>query len=481
MSFKFPELKRPQYPSAPEVLLSALAWSVVPRHPDQAGAGLIYHRQGGRKTRKVTIEQTRPAGDGLYAFRDSLGRQQWRVLESDELPTEVAEAAAEALVGAKPRKGVGFASSGIGLAGALLQDPVGGLGAQNPPNFANLLNTMYALGGTTANGTAATRWFEVARHFSGTRHLKEIEHALAETTLKRFLPEGSWPPDGPQVDPISEPSPAPDWWQREVNEANIGTPFSWFRSSWDRLCSPEWYQVLPARRWAGWAVCVLRNAIGFTFLWEANFFIELARGIADPARDPDTVARWALSPTRPLIPYQRGGVAQMDVMPSIRKLLTRGLACRKAIIDAAGELDVVPDDLPGLVAALRARAPEGIGPALAGSVRPAGLPNLIETVRYALQERSSPDAPDHHALLKVVSRNYTHVAPAPEWIVVMSAMAANGPSDLVRLGDVQGSLEALGFKPRIDFLLEALERAGLCASAADGDEGIEINLGFGRK
>lgn len=481
MSFQFPELKRPQYPSAPEVLLSALAWSVVPRTAGLANVGLIYQRQGGKKGKRVAIEQTRPRGDGLYAFRDSLHRRQWSVRETDELPVEVAEAAAEALLGVKPPKGVGYASSAIGLAGALLQDPVGGLGVRNPPNFANLLNTMYALGGNAVDGTAATRWFDVARHFSKTPHLEDIEEALAETTLERFLPEESWPPDSPRVDPTSVPAPAPEWWQHEVVDAGIGTPFSWFRSSWDRLCSPEWYQVLPARRWASWAVCVLRTAIGFTFLWEANFFIELARGIADHARDPNTVAHWALNPTKPLIPYQRGGVAQMDVMPSIRKLLTQGLACRKAIIEGTGALEVVPNDLAGLVVALRSENTKAIKHALAGSVRPAGLPNLIETVRYALLARSSPDSSDHHALLKVVSRNYTHVAPAPEWIVVMSAMAANKPSDVVRLGDVQGSLEALGFKPRIDFLLEALERAGLCASAADGDEGIEINLGFGRK
>src|SRR5690606_7861347 len=118
------------------------------------------------------------------------------------------------------------------------------------------------------------------------------------------------------------------WWQRSVVANGVGTPFSWFRSSWDRLCSPAWFRVLPPRRWTGWAVCVLRNAIGFTFLWEANFYLQLARGIADPQRDPATVERWALSPTRPLVPYHRGGISQMDVMPSIRKLLTQGLACQ---------------------------------------------------------------------------------------------------------------------------------------------------------
>lgn len=481
MPFPFPDLKRPQYPSSPEVLLSALAWSVVPRAPEHAKTGLIYLRKGGRKSRKVAIEQTMPSGPGLEGFREQLQAQRWLVADGRDLPRVAAEAAADALLGVKPPKGVGYASSAIGLAGALLQDPVGGLAAENPPNFANLLNTMYALGGEEAAATAATRWFEVARHYSRAAHLKEIEEALAGSALSRFLPGGSWPPDSPAAVPTSKPAATPEWWQRSVVAAGVGTPFSWFRSSWDRLCSPAWFQVLPPRRWTGWAVCVLRNAIGFAFLWEANFYLQLARGIADQQRDPATVARWALSPTRPLVPYQRGGISQMDVMPSIRKLLTQGLACRQAIIEAATSLDHEPADLPELVVSLRKQDQSAINAALTRAIRPKGLQNLIETVRYALQARSSEEAPDHHALLKVVSRNFTHVAPAPEWIVVMSAMAAEGPADVVRLGDVQRSLEVIGFKPRIDFLLEELERAGLCASAADGDEGIEINLGFGRK
>lgn len=481
MAFAFPDLKRPQYPSSPEVLLSALAWSVIPRASGHNETGLIYQRKESRAKRGVVIEQTMPRDQVLEDFRASLQSNGWTTATGGDLPRVVAEAAADAMLGVKPPKGVGYASSAIGLAGALLQDPIGSLATKNPPNFANLLNTMYALGGSADGQTAASRWFDVAHHYSATGKLKALEDALAGTTLKRFLLDGVWPPRAPQVAKASVPEPAPSWWQEDVVSAGVGTPFSWFHSSWNRLCSPEWYTILPPRRWAGWAVCVLRNAIGFTFLWEANFFLELARGIADHERDPATVARWALNPTRPLVPYQRGGIAQMDVMPSIRRLLTQGLACRKAIIEAASKLSDEPNDLASLVEALRAANPKSINAALGGGGDKGGLSNLIETVRYSLLARSALDTPDHHALLKVVSRNYTHVAPAPEWIVVMSAMAATGPSDVVRLGDVQRSLEDIGFKPRIDFLLGELERAGLCASASDGDEGIEINLGFGRK
>ena len=190
MTFAFPDLKRPQYPSSPEVLLSALAWSVVPRASEHSETGLIYQRKESRAKRGVTIEQTMPRGQGLDDFRASLQSNDWTTAAGGDLPRVVAEAAADAMLGVKPPKGVGYPSSAIGLAGALLQDPIGSLATKNPPNFANLLNTMYALGGAVGGQTAAVRWFDVARYYSEAGKLKGLEDALAATTLNRFLPDG---------------------------------------------------------------------------------------------------------------------------------------------------------------------------------------------------------------------------------------------------------------------------------------------------
>jgi hypothetical protein len=110
-------------------------------------------------------------------------------------------------------------------------------------------------------------------------------------------------------------------------------------------------------------------------------------------------------------------------------------------------------------------------------------PRLIaEAVRYALLCRTgtSQSESDDFGLLRIIGRNKVQVDPAPEWIVAMSALSVNDPSKGVFLGDVLKSVGALGLRPRIDHLAGILERAGLCAGAADGDEGIEIDLGFGR-
>ena len=240
MAFTFPDLKRPQYPSSPEVLLSALAWSVTPRASGCHETGLIYQRKESLANRGVAIEQTMPRGQVLEDFRASLQAYGWADGKGGDLPIVVAEAAADAMLGVRPPKGVGYASSAIGLAGALLQDPVGSLATKNPPNFANLINTMYALGGNADGQTAASCWFDAAYHYSTVGKLKRLEDALAATTLKRFLSEGVWLPTAPQAVKGTVPDLAPSWWQEDVVSRGVGTPFSWFYTSWNRLCSPEW-------------------------------------------------------------------------------------------------------------------------------------------------------------------------------------------------------------------------------------------------
>jgi hypothetical protein len=172
----------------------------------------------------------------------------------------------------------------------------------------------------------------------------------------------------------------------------------------------------------------------------------------------------------------------MDVMPAIKQLLAKGLACRNAILAHAAAAKGDLSSPAELVKAIRkspdAKTIPALSGALSGSGDVGGLKNLKETVVYSLLSRASIDTPDNHSILRKVRRNYTHVVPGPEWIVVMSATAAPTPGSVLRLGDVRRSLDSLGLKPRIDFLLGELERAGLCASSPDGDEGIEINLGF---
>lgn len=476
MPFELFELRRPQYPPSPEILLSALAWSLVERAKGTEHQGLIYLRHG-RVRRGVSITSTFPQKETLEAYRQALVAAGVRDANGD-LSLDEARACALALKGMAVEKSAGTATSAIGVGVALMQDPIGGLAVANPPNFAHLFNTMYVLGGGVGQ-TAAERWYEAAKQYSHERRLAAIEQPLVQCVLAKFIEGGVSQLSNPRPSRSSIPPVAPEWWRREVIDAGIGTPFSWFRTSWDRLCSPEWYEVLPARRWTSWALCTLRTALGFTFLWEAHFFSELARGALERDRAESHVVQRALCPPNPLIPYQRGSISQMDVMPAIKRMLAQGQACRKAIEAALQKERQVFASLAEFVAWLRQSSREGLEQALGGGGDTSGSQNLEETVRYALLQRGADSTADQNGLLRVVSKRFTHVAPGAEWIVVMSALSTPGPTHVLRLGDVQASLEALGFKPRIDFLLGELEKAGLCATASDGDEGIEIDLEFG--
>jgi hypothetical protein len=483
MSSSFIDLRRPQYPSSPEVLLSALAWATTLRTTDKQKVGLIYERRPGSGVPKVHIEPTKPADETLTKFCDEL-RAAGLVDNDGKVPQAIGQAVANSLEGALPLKGVGFASSAVGIAGALLQDPVGGLGVQSPPNFAQLINTIYSLGASASTHTAATRWFEAASFHAKSRPLAAIEQALVTSVLAPYLQNASpWPPSSAIVSEVAQASTAPTWWVDDVLEQKLAVPFTWFRTAWDRLCSPEWYEQLPPRRWASWSVCLLRHALAFTFLWEANFFYEIAKGVVDDSNPPETVARWALVPVRPLIPYRTGTITQMDVQPTLRRMLEIGLGCMRSLHAILENEDVNFSSLAELVEHMRtgtnSTQREQIILGLSGAGDTSGMNNLLETVRYSILARESEDQPDNYGLLRTVARRFYHVAPGPEWIVVMTAMSASGPGAIVRLGDLIQGLKGLGFQPRIDFLLSQLERAGLCASAPDGDEGIEINLGFG--
>lgn len=487
MSSTFPDLRRPQYPSSPEVLLSALAWSTVPRAHDpdeEKSVGLIYGRKKSTGKRAVNIAETKPQGEALEAFCAALLEAGAHDLDG-QMPLKIGQAIANSLDGTPPSKGVGLASSSIGLAGALLQDPIGGLGVQNPPNFAQLINTIYRLGSSDAASSASEAWFGAAKYHAEGGRLHNLEVALVNSALAKYLQDSSeWPPSQPRISTLARASDAPIWWQGEVIEPNIQTPFSWFRTSWDRLCSCEWYEKLPSRRWASWAICLLRHALAFTFLWEANFYCEIAKGAVDKKTESKAVARRALVPVRPLIPYRTGTISQMDVQPTFKRMLEIGLGCMNALKALGEEVELESESLPAIIEKLRESQTDEhksrLINALSGSGEIGGMSNLLETVRYSLLARESEVQADNYSLLRNVSRRFYHVAPGPEWIVVMSAMsAADGPNSTVRLGDLIQSLKGLGFQPRIDFLLAELERAGLCASAPDGDEGIEINLGFG--
>jgi hypothetical protein len=337
---------------------------------------------------------------------------------------------------------------------------------------------------------ASELWYAaVMKVAKGTDLLRAIDAALFQSVIKANLDPKAipdWPPCARPPNELSVPDGPPRWWTgSDFDPAE--TPFGWFAESWRKLCSDEWIQALPPRRWTDWASCLIRQALAFCFLWEAHFFRVLGRYVAmENSEPPETAAARIRAAPLGLIPWATAGsIATLDIKPRMRDLLRTGHACRAAFWEWQAST-VAPKDksLVGMLSYTRKRASKALRgqlvAALDGNAKAGGLSNLIETVEYSLLcRRDTGRSADFYGFTKTVSRRFTHVAPSPEWIVVISSVAAPGPSVGCRLADVIVSLQRLGLQPRIDTLVQELERAGLCASAPDGDEGILVSPAFG--
>lgn len=491
----FSDLYRPQYPPTPDVLQSALAWSFFAPAPANGARGFIYYRESATQPKRVQIVSTRPDIPESSAWISAL-RGQGLFYDGGPVEGEVAHAAANALVGIEPLKGTGNTAAPLGLAAALLQDPSGAMGVANPPNFAALINQIYLMGSPSSTpGRASTQlaselWFQaVTKIAKGTDLLRALDAALFHSVIKANLDPKTtpdWPPGARTPNKTSVPDGPPKWWTGSDFDP-VDTPFGWFADSWKKLCSDEWILALPPRRWTDWASCLIRQALAFSFLWEAHFFRVLGRFVAiESSESPETAAARIRSAPMGLIPWATAGsIATLDIKPRVRDLLRTGLACRAAFWEWQAST-VAPKDksLIGMLNYMRQRASKALRKqlvqALDGNQEAGGLRNLIETVEYSLLcRRDTGRSADFYGFTKTISRRFTHVAPSPEWIVVISSVAAPGPSVGCRLADVIVSLQRLGLQPRIDTLVRELERAGLCASAPDGDEGILVSPAFG--
>lgn len=460
-------LLRPQYVAVPEALITALAWRVfdVKVEPDPSGrqVGLLF-RTNPKQTKTLAIRATEPEGERLRAFGEALRKEG---LKTSGDPITLARAVSNSIAGVRAGKSGSQPASPITPAFALLQNMRGLQGAKNPPDFAEIIESLYRMGlpaGTNSAG-AAQLWLAAAEHRMETDPLAGALDRAVDAALL----------DGARQRRIADRTQRAEPWQGLF----ANTPFEWFASSWNRLNDPLWVEALPARVWVDWATTVLRLAVGLGFLWEAAWYEAVAREVLR-LKSPtwDGVKASVASP----LPWKssRAGLGIRDVAPLLGLRVHRGEQIRGLLSEWLEDNGKPDEDFTSALHRMHAdeKFCDRLVEALGSRRRTASGGNLWEAVKYALKtrENSGPFA-DYYGLLQSNGRFLT-VDPGTEWMAVVASLACPGPGKPTDVGAVLASLGQLGVRPELADLIALLERAGLARGSADADQGVVVQSAF---
>jgi hypothetical protein len=458
------KINRPQYISVPEGFISSLAWKVFEwKTAHVAGekpVAMIFRAKGQTGTQHFTLWETAPDGAGLASLGEALKDAGIGPKPLD--PVTLAASVLNSVTGIRAEKSTLQAASPLTPGFALLQNMRGIQKSKNPPDLAEILESLYAFGGGEPTDGVAQRWLKAASYRC------EIDPLLAAMDLavrQNLLRDEVQLRSSVNDEATAERAAYPD------------TPFTWFHRTWNRLTSDEWVTALPARVWVDWATAVLRLALGMGFLWEAAWYETLARKILSEV--PFTMAD-VLSDVPQILPWKssRSSVSVRDVASVLVWRVHKGAGVRKLLgawLEAEAFADGAFDQaIKGMQSdsALKAELTTALG-----SQR-RHAPNTWEAIKYALQTRdvAGPFA-DYYGLLRPNGRFLT-VNPGTEWVAVVASLACRKPGGTTHVGALMDDLAELGLHPELSDVVALLERAGLARGSADADLGVQIKSAF---
>ncbi|MCC3279913.1 hypothetical protein LJ754_12210 [Arthrobacter sp. zg-Y40] len=464
-------LPRPQYVAVPEALISALAWRAYDVELDGEPIGLVYRADLGNKQPKTfTLRATEPgSNESLAKFGEALKDSG---VKSQVAPEMLARAVLNSVVGVRAEKSGKQPATPITPGLALLQNMRGLQGAKNPPDLAEIMETMYGLGGgaKSARGSMTAQWL----HATATRmEMDSLLRALDAAVDGSLLGE---PRKDAREDPMDKTAA-----RLAGSSVLAGTPYSWLARSWDTLTSRPWVEALPARVWVDWATTVLRLGVGMGFLWEAAWYETIARKLLrseGPAKGQDLVD-WLASEVGEVLPWKssRSMTSVRDVAPVLSWRIHRGDKIRRLLADELKDYPASENltqgwERLGSNGELRSDLTVALGS------KEKGANNAWEAVKYALLTRDAtgPSA-DYYGLLRSNGR-YMTVDPGTEWIAVVASLACGIPGQESNVRDVMASLADLGMQPELNDLVALLERAGLARGSADADQAVIVQSAF---
>lgn len=477
-------LNRPEYPKNPEVLQSALAWSLDSgRQPTERGKGLIYEEKTKSGARTVEIVQSRPSEEESNSI---LSEMQLSIGSRGHDSAQLHDSLWNGLRAVTAQKAKAYSPVPLTAGMAMLQDAIGVHAKAGPPNFAEIIEQVYRGGARepVQPGEAARRWYSALSSGDSDRLLEFLDLVAARLLELRIgrNPLTSIAGDGEEE---GKPACAPPAWLSRSR-----TPMNWFHDSWNTLCTAAWREALPAQRWSDWASCVLRTGVALTFLWEARFFQQLGRFLLSPNRDPVVDI---ICPQVTLLRWRASGlpITVRDENSRLIKTVLDGTRVRIALDEILSSHRGDPtgdwqseDGLSDFLGWFTRDAPRYKRfcqklSACYGGGKFAPANNVLETIRYLLLARSeSGHQADFYGLLRRRSSRFLVVSPGEEWIVVAASLAAGSPGARCTLGTLRSSLASLGVYAERDEVITELERAGLSRSSHDADDAIVVWSGF---
>lgn len=441
-------LNRPQYVPSPEVLISALAGSVLRFEDSEFDS--IGRRYLGPEKPNGAAKTIRTCPDDLPRLDESL---KLAGLQHDVPHAQVAAAVVRSISGVRATHSKGQAASPMSPALALLQNPVGMTGSGQPPNFAGILETMFQLGSAQPSAGMAALWLRAAE---ARLDVDPVVRAIDRAFSSYYGPYVRRPDATPAVSPAAS------------HFVLVNSPFGWLHDAWVKLTSDGWVRALPPRVWADWATTVLRLAMAMGFLWECQRYSRICHAVLTGAADPASAGVPPTGSPFELIPWPDSylPVSSRNVSSILRKRTDDGGRLRALLTDQGPEgLGAKHDELTS------PEAKDKIRRALASREQPRYLQNLYETVVYSLLRR---DQGDHYGLLAPRGNAYRLVDPGTEWIAMIASLAAEGPGSETHVGRLVEELARLGLHPSLPELIGRLEAAGLARGSADADHGVRV-------
>jgi hypothetical protein len=465
-------LPRPEYPAIPEAFLSALAWkaflpSDLPTPVEGKKLGLRFWSDTPKEVGKsFETFETRPRDGKLQSLQDNLATRGFRSVEHN---SQVGEALINSVVGTSKSQGRFVPASPLTPSLALMQNLIGVLGKAGPPDIAKILETIYAIGHKgSPHTTVAALYAQAAKH--------RLKNDLVLSKIDAALSEDTW-------GGVSEVKLETLKVSSSLFDHLEDTPFTWFAQTWDKITSPEWVSVLPARIWVDWATSVLRSAYAMTYLWEASWFDTVGRVVlSDIPHDRITFALLRQRMDAPLVWKPSGTPVEIrDVSSKLKWRCERGVLVRKILEDFIDGAGYGNESLARLVKDVRtnSKTVESIRAAMnpTKSAKATSSKLLWEAIRYSLQTRGSDD---YYGLLETRGNRYLFANPGMEWCAMVASLSSSNPGVKTNLGEVLRNLGAMGIKTDSSELLSQLERAGLARGSADADLAVEVQTAFGR-